>query len=105
MKFIEIECPGCKADLEIDQDNMIAFCPYCGKKLFYEFDGMSYVLTEKEKTKRTILKNNTKLKTIELEKEENRKDDIHKLKINFLYFLFFIFVMLTWYFLACYVLK
>lgn len=72
-----MECPGCKANLEIDYENLISFCPYCGKKLIYNPNGISYILTEREKTKRADIINNYKLEKIKLEHEEKRKDELH----------------------------
>ena len=84
-----MECPGCKANLEIDQDNLIAFCPYCGKKLLYDSNGMSYVLTEREKTKRASINHDFELEKIKTEHEEKRKDELHDTLMIFLPFLIF----------------
>ncbi len=73
-----LECPGCKANLEIDLDHMIAFCPYCGKKLTYTFDGMSDVLTAKEKTKQIQDINQYDLDRIKLQYKEERRSAIIK---------------------------
>ena len=76
--LITLECPGCKANLEIDLDNMIAYCPYCGKKLSYNFEGLSDVLTAKERTKQIKDINQYDLERIKLEHKELRKDDFHR---------------------------
>ena len=34
MKLIKMECPNCKAPLEVDQDRQFVFCQYCGFKIF-----------------------------------------------------------------------
>ena len=78
MKAIPMECPGCKANLEIDPEHIIAYCPYCGKKLIYDIDGLSYVLTEQEKTKQTTINKKYELEKIKIEHEEKRKDDLHE---------------------------
>lgn len=88
--FIVMECPGCKANLEIDKEHLLAYCPYCGKKLFYNMDGLSYVLTEKEKTKRADSNNSYKLEKMRIEHEEKRKDDVHNFRMTILYCLIFI---------------
>ena len=77
-KLIILECPGCKANLEFDKDNLMAFCPYCGKKLIYNFDGISYVLSEKEKTKRASLSAIEKTKRFEAQK--NAEIELEKIK-------------------------
>lgn len=86
-KIVIMECPGCKANLEIDFENMIGFCPYCGKKLIYNPEGMSYLLTEKEKTKRVNINNDYKLERLKIEHKEKRKDALHDAIMSLLPFL------------------
>lgn len=52
MKLVELTCENCGAQLEVDLDRMIAYCPYCGQKLMINLDRMDTVLAEREKTKR-----------------------------------------------------
>lgn len=52
MKIVKAECQKCHAPLEVDLDNLISTCPYCGGQYIIESDQLSYVLGEKEKTKR-----------------------------------------------------
>lgn len=53
MIFIETKCKKCGAELDVDLDNLIAFCPYCGSKLRIDMKNMDKVIAAKEKTKRT----------------------------------------------------
>ncbi len=73
-----LECPGCKANLEIDLDHMIAFCPYCGKKLTYTFDGMAEVLAAKEKTKQIEDIHQYEMERIKLQHKEERRSALFK---------------------------
>lgn len=54
MRLVESTCGNCGAQLNIDLDHLQAYCPFCGKKLLMDFDKLDRVLTEKEKTKRTV---------------------------------------------------
>lgn len=51
MKTISLVCPGCNAQMEVDEDKLLAYCPYCGKKLQMDFPHADRVFVEKEKTK------------------------------------------------------
>lgn len=52
MELIKLSCQNCNAQLEIDLDNLQAFCPFCGQKLLFDLKQMELVLAAKEKTKR-----------------------------------------------------
>lgn len=54
MRLIKMDCDNCGAQLEIDLDHIQLFCPYCGQKLLMDGSNLSKIITEKEKTKRTI---------------------------------------------------
>ncbi len=54
MRLVQTTCKKCGAQLDIDLDHLQAYCPYCGIKLLMDFDKLDKVLTEKEKTRRTI---------------------------------------------------
>jgi len=54
MRLVQTICNKCGAQLDIDLDRLQAYCPYCGIKLLMDFDKLDRVLTEKEKTRRTI---------------------------------------------------
>lgn len=50
MAYVQMKCPSCGADLEIDSDGITKFCPYCGTKLMFDADTLSALLVEREKT-------------------------------------------------------
>lgn len=52
MKTINLTCPSCNAEMEVNEEKLLLYCPYCGKKLQMDFPGADDVLKEKEKTKR-----------------------------------------------------
>ena len=83
MKLIKLKCNNCNAPLEVDIDNLIAYCPYCRQKLLFDLDQMERVLAEKEQTKRAREKTKrseevTKRVQIkhEYENKKGRRDDI-----------------------------
>ena len=46
--MIELKCPNCDADIELDDSRKIGFCRYCGTKILIEscksrIDGMASV--------------------------------------------------------------
>ena len=51
-KLIHLKCQNCGANLDLDLDKLMAFCPYCGAKLMIDIDQIGSVLVEKEKTNR-----------------------------------------------------
>jgi len=55
MELKPIKCANCGAQLEIDLDNIITFCPYCGSKLMIETDQLGRIISEKEETKRQFI--------------------------------------------------
>ena len=78
MKLIKLTCKNCNAPLEVDIDNLQAYCPYCNQKLLFDLDQMERVLAEKEQTKRA--RERTKraeevTKRVQIENEyKDRKD-------------------------------
>lgn len=77
INIIHLKCQNCDANLELDMDHLIAFCPYCGQRLLIDIDNLSEILLEKEKTKREEIKYNTE-KDINYnhEMEETRRKEI-----------------------------
>ena len=71
MKTISLVCPGCNAQMEVDEDKLLMYCPYCGKKLQMDIPHADRVFVEKEKTKRT--KERTERVKMEREYEEKAK--------------------------------
>ena len=79
MKFIELKCNNCGADLKLELENMQTFCQYCGSKLLIDMDNLSEVLKEKEKTKQVIGKEEhiTKRKEMDYNYKMKRKEMDH----------------------------
>lgn len=53
MKTVKLVCPSCSAEMEVDEEKLLLYCPYCGKKLQMDFPHIDEVFKEKEKTKRS----------------------------------------------------
>lgn len=71
-ELLKLSCPNCKASLECNLDNLMAYCPYCRQKLVVDVDNLDKVLGEKEKTTREKIKEDgkTERKKIELDYQE-----------------------------------
>ena len=77
MNIKRLACPQCNAELDIDLDNLQAYCQYCGQKLSIDLDnGEQKLMIDKEITKRVIHRENeqTKRKQLEYEHEGTIKD-------------------------------
>lgn len=60
MNIIKMQCNNCGAGLDVDLDNLSAYCPHCGQKLLFDVDQMGMLLAAKEKTKQIELQERTK---------------------------------------------
>jgi DNA-directed RNA polymerase subunit RPC12/RpoP len=69
MNIIKMKCSHCGANLELDLDNLMAYCPYCGEKLLIDVGQLKDVLVEREKTKQREV--DVKLKALDNEREAN----------------------------------
>lgn len=87
MNLIQLKCPNCNADLEIEDELDTCFCKYCGTKI------------RMPETNRAMIRAKTKLKMadkkLELRKEEHRQHmewekkhgyDLHFLLIGLMLF-------------------
>lgn len=76
MRLVQTTCNKCGAQLDIDLDHLVAFCPYCGVRSLMDFEKIDRVLTEKEKTKRAIEHDVQETKRTQMAYEyEFKKDD------------------------------
>ena len=75
----DMKCQNCGADIHLDLDNLIAFCPYCGAKLLVDPIAFKEVLVEKERTKRVAMKYDHEKEVYAASEKRNKK--IVKLKI------------------------
>ncbi len=51
MKTVKLVCPSCSAEMEVDEEKLLLYCPYCGKKLQMDFPHIDEVFKEKKKQK------------------------------------------------------
>ena len=51
MRIVNLKCENCGAYADVNIDNPLAYCPYCGDIIF-DFDSTNEVLKEKERTRR-----------------------------------------------------
>ncbi len=87
MNLIKLNCQNCDGKLDIDIDNMIAYCPYCGQKLLFDVEQMNTVFAEREKTKRAQEKTKReqeKTKRIELENDYKERKEKRDTKTAFI---------------------
>ena len=75
MKMIKMQCPSCRAQLEIDTENRnFAFCQYCGTKFWID---------NEHDTNQTIhYFNEAELKKIEEETRRYNKEEIQNRKVE-----------------------
>ena len=86
MKLFQLNCQNCNGSLEIDFDNLIAYCPYCGQKLLFDLDQMKSIITEIEKTKRSqeqTKREQEKTERLKLEQDFNKYEIKTTVKIAF----------------------
>ena len=100
-RLMQMKCQNCGANLELDLDNLIAFCPYCGAKLMLDIDQLHQVLiakegtkVAKEVTKRDELKYDFELEKKKMDIEEGKRNDKSSTKfiIGCLIFIFIIYI-------------
>lgn len=88
MTTFKLECSNCNAMLDLDMDNLIAYCPYCGNKILIDVEQLGELLTEREKTRReeertrqhSILLEKTRVERESKERIERRKNIVSFLK-------------------------
>ena len=51
IKKIDLTCPSCGADMSISEDQKMAVCPYCRKKIYFSMENGK--LTAKEAEERS----------------------------------------------------
>ncbi len=79
MNYISLKCPGCDADLEIENGIDTFYCRYCGKKIVV--DGQSKdTLNAKVQAKRIAERGRIADRVIDLISERTREKDAYKAK-------------------------
>ena len=54
-----IKCASCGGNVQLDLDDLISYCPYCGTALMVDMSFLNEVLLEKERTKQMANGNQT----------------------------------------------
>ena len=81
MKMRSMKCNNCGASLELDIDNLISYCPFCGNKLMFDVEQIEEIIKEKERTKQIFKQEEEKTKRVQLEKEKEITDISSRTKI------------------------
>ena len=68
---MNLNCQNCNGTIDIDIDDMQAYCPYCGKKLLFDVDQMKRILEGSERIIRA--QERTKRAKLELEYREKKE--------------------------------
>lgn len=86
MRLVSLKCQNCNAQLELDIDNLQAYCPYCKAKLMLDFDQLGDILAEKEKTMRASIheEESTKRMKIKYEHETQKNERENKSLMHYL---------------------
>ena len=79
MKQINLKCESCGAELELDLEKKIGFCPYCGTKLLIDEPDTAIYRTERIIDEARIKEAEVRLKELEFAREkELREEEIRK---------------------------
>ena len=52
MGLFSLNCNNCNGQIDLDLDKMYGFCPYCGKKLYFDMDQMGKIMADTKKGKK-----------------------------------------------------
>ena len=98
-KFIKaIKCTKCKGNIQLDCENLISYCPYCGTALMIDVSTIQEILIEKEKTKQVESREREKTKQVESRERHKFKSKLSEglidlialiLVLGFFVFLFY----------------
>ena len=89
MGLKSMKCNNCGATLELDIDNMIAYCPYCGKKLMFDIDQLDEIIKAREQTKQVYKQEEEMTKRAQMQKDKEVNYISAKTKIALI-------LILTW---------
>lgn len=73
MKVVSLTCPGCGANLSIEDGRKQCFCEYCGMKIMLDDESIIYRTVDEARIKEAELQAMLKLKQMEVE-EQKRND-------------------------------
>jgi len=83
MKFVQLKCPSCGADLKTDQKT--AFCQYCGASLLIDDEAQKIDVTYRKVDEARIRENERKeavsLKELEMKDKEDKRSRIGDLAL------------------------
>ena len=74
VRMINLTCTNCGASLDVDLDNMIVYCPFCGQKLMIDADQLSNIIEQKELTKRKDLEYKHEKDMAEMKQKQSKSD-------------------------------
>lgn len=78
MKLIPLSCQSCGAQLNLNLQKLIAYCPYCGCKLLIDIEQLGTILSEKEKTQRVAIKEAAEVEKTKIKAKAKVKEDENK---------------------------
>ena len=81
---MKTKCNNCGADLEMDLDKLMSYCPYCRSKLLIEVDELAQIIKEKETTKRATVREEQRTKRQQMKYEHEEKKESASFKHTFL---------------------
>lgn len=73
MKIIDIKCPKCGGELHIGEGRKDCFCEYCGSHLYFDDENRTFT---------RIIRDEAKLKELEIEEENRKKKEIKDLRAS-----------------------
>ena len=73
MKIIDIKCPKCGRELHIGEGRKDCFCEYCGSHLYFDDENRTFT---------RIIRDEAKLKELEIEEENRKKKEIKDLRAS-----------------------
>lgn len=78
MRLVELKCPSCGADLQIEEGREFCFCTYCGAKAVLDGSITTHIIDEAKIREAEAME---KIKLAELEKQQKDNSNYNKLMI------------------------
>jgi len=75
MDSFRLKCSNCKANLDLNLDNMIAYCPFCGEKIIVDVQSLTKLLTESQVTERREVSERAKTERTKIIAEERKEQE------------------------------
>ena len=70
MRLINLECPSCHANLQVDSSRDSFYCTYCGARVLLDYEGTRYVYVDEAGVKEAEVKERIRLKELEIEEQK-----------------------------------